>query len=451
MWPNLLLIVKKVGKGSMSLVGGRGASRGVSGAEGRQAYNQALMLELVRTRGPLSRSELGRMGRLNLAIVSRLAERLISEGLVREIGTGPSTGGRKPTLLDLIPEARCAVGVNVGTRTISLVITDMHGTIRKRAKEPSRMALGPDALMQQVGDVVHGALADLPPDLGEVIGIGMALPAPILDPAESTFSPPSYPGWGELRIGERTEDRFGLPVLLDNDANAAAVGEHLYGAGRGVRDMFYLIAHRGIGGAALVNGALYRGTHGGAGEIGHTVVDLDGPRCGCGRYGCLEAFAGRGAIARRASRALKLAGRQSLAGCEPGEISAATVIEAGLAGDSLAQRILEETGEYLGLGIVSAVNVLDPEVVVVGGSTMRAGDLVLEAATRVVRSRALRGLAERVRIVMGELGDDGGAVGAASIVLRGLFAVPTGARTAGPAATELETTGQRRKGENHDN
>lgn len=215
--------------------------------------------------------------------------------------------------------------------------------------------------------------------------------------------------------------------------------------------MFYLIAHRGIGGAALVNGALYRGTHGGAGEIGHTVVDLDGPRCGCGRYGCLEAFAGRGAIARRASRALKLAGRQSLAGCEPGEISAATVIEAGLAGDSLAQRILEETGEYLGLGIVSAVNVLDPEVVVVGGSTMRAGDLVLEAATRVVRSRALRGLAERVRIVMGELGDDGGAVGAASIVLRGLFAVPTGARTAGPAATELETTGQRRKGENHDN
>jgi predicted NBD/HSP70 family sugar kinase len=435
----------------LSLVGGRGASRGVSGAEGRQAYNRALMLELVRTRGPLSRSELGRMGRLNLAVVSRLAERLISEGLVREIGTGPSTGGRKPTLIDLIPEARCAVGVNVGTRTISLVITDMHGTIRKRAKEPSRMALGPDALMQQVGDVVHGALADLPPDLGEVIGIGMALPAPILDPAESTFSPPSYPGWGELRIGERTEDRFGLPVLLDNDANAAAVGEHLYGAGRGVRDMFYLIAHRGIGGAALVNGALYRGTHGGAGEIGHTVVDLDGPRCGCGRYGCLEAFAGRGAIARRASRALKLAGRQSLAGCEPGEISAATVIEAGLAGDSLAQRILEETGEYLGLGIVSAVNVLDPEVVVVGGSTMRAGDLVLEAATRVVRSRALRGLAERVRIVMGELGDDGGAVGAASIVLRGLFAVPTGTRTAGPAATELETTGQRRKGENHDN
>jgi predicted NBD/HSP70 family sugar kinase len=435
----------------VSLVGGKGAARGASGAKGRQAYNRALMLELVRTRGPLSRSELGRMGRLNLAIVSRLAERLISEGLVREIGTGPSTGGRKPTLLDLIPEARCAVGVNVGTRMISLVITDMHGTIRKRAKEPSRMASGPDALMQQVGDVVRGALADLPPDLGEVIGIGMALPAPVLDPAESTFSPPSYPGWGELRIGERTEDRFGLPVLLDNDANAAAVGEHLYGAGRGVQDMFYLIAHRGIGGAALVNGVLYRGTHGGAGEIGHTVVDLDGPRCGCGRYGCLEAFAGRGAIARRASRALKLAGRQSLAGCELGEISAATVIEAGLAGDPLAQRILEETGEYLGLGIVSAVNVLDPEIVVVGGSTMRAGDLVLEAATRVVRSRALPGLAERVRIVMGELGDDGGAVGAASIVLRGLFAVPTGARTAGPAATELETTGQRRKGENHDN
>jgi predicted NBD/HSP70 family sugar kinase len=424
----------------LAAASGNGVPHEASGAENRRAYNRALMLEIIRTRGPLSRTELGRIGRLNLAIVSSLAERLISEGLVRAIGTGPSTGGRRPTLLDLIPEARCAVGVNVGTRTVSVVVTDMHGTVRKRAKEPSRMASGPEALMSQVGEVVNETLADLPPDLGEVIGIGMALPAPILNPAQSIFSPPSYPGWGELRIGERTEDRFGLPVLLDNDANAAAVGEHLYGAGRGVRDMFYLIAHRGIGGAALVNGVLHRGTHGGAGEIGHTVVDLDGPRCGCGRYGCLEAFAGRGAIARRASRALKLAGRPDLAGRAPDEITAATVIEAGLAGDSLAQRILEETGEYLGLGIVSAVNVLDPEVVVLGGSTMKAGEMVLGPATRVVRGRALAGLAERVRIVMGDLGDDGGAVGAASIVLRGLFAVPmAGGRTKGPVTAESRT------------
>jgi glucokinase len=377
-----------------------------------------------------------------MAVVSKMTEALIAEGLVREIGTAPSTGGRRPTLLDLIPEARCALGVNVGTRTISAVVTDMHGSAMKRAREPSQMASGPEALIAQVGRVVGEMLTGLPASLGEVLGIGLAVPAPILGSTEVRFSPPSYPGWGELKIAERTEDRFGLPVLLDNDANAAAVGEHLYGAGRGVRDMFYLIAHRGVGGAAIVNGLLHRGAHGGAGEIGHTMVDLEGPRCGCGRYGCLEAFAGRAAIARRASRALKLAGGGRMAGFEAGEVTAEAVIDAGLSGDPLARRILEETGEYLGLGIVGAINVLDPELIVLGGSTIRAGELVLEPATRVVRSRALPGLAEHARIVAGELGEDAGAVGAASTVLRGLFAVSVGDQEiAGSVESEPEKVG----------
>lgn len=407
----------------MASIGGNGFYRGVAGTEDRQTYNRALLLELVRTREPISRAELARVGRLNVAVVSKMMERLIAEGLVKEIGTGPSTGGRRPTLLCLVPEARCAVGVNVGTRTLTAVATDLHGSVKKRAKAHSGMSLGPEVLADRVEKIIEEVLVDLPAELGKVLGIGLALPAPILGSGQASFSPPSYPGWGEIKIGERIERRFGLPVLLDNDANAAAVGEHLYGAGRGVGDMFYLIAHRGVGGAAVVNGFLHRGTHGGAGEIGHTVVDLEGPRCGCGKYGCLEAFAGRAAIARRASRALKLGGGEKLAGHEADEVTAEVVIEAALSGDALAKRILEETGEYLGLGIVSAINVLDPELVVMGGSTMRAGEMILKPATRVVRNRALPGLAEHARIVVGELGEDAGAVGAASMVLRGLFAV----------------------------
>ncbi len=377
-----------------------------------------------------------------MAVVSKMTEALIAEGLVREIGTAPSTGGRRPTLLNLIPEARCALGVNVGTRTITAVVTDMHGSVKKRAREPSQMASGPEALIAQVGRVVGEILTELPASLGEVLGIGLAVPAPILGTTEVSFSPPSYPGWGELKIAERAEERFGLPVLLDNDANAAAVGEHLYGAGRRVRDMFYLIAHRGVGGAAIVNGLLHRGAHGGAGEIGHTVVDIEGPRCGCGRYGCLEAFAGRAAIARRASRALKLAGGGTMAGLEADEVTAEAVIDAGLSGDQLARRILEETGEYLGLGIVGAINVLDPELIVLGGSTIRAGEIVLEPATRVVRNRALPGLAEHARIVAGELGEDAGAVGAASMILRGLFVVSVGDQEiAGSVESEPEKVG----------
>lgn len=389
-------------------------------------HNRALVLELIRTRGPVSRAELARAGRLGMPAIVSIVDKLMEEGLVKEVGPGPSTGGRRPILLELVPEAHCAVGLGVGTRTLTAVATDLNATVKKHLRVSSEMARGPEALMERVRETLREVLRGCPSELGEVLGIGMALPAPVLEAevsAEIVFSPPSYPEWGELRIGDMVEEEFGLPVLLDNDANAAALGEHLYGAGRRVRDMFYLIAHRGVGGAAIVDGRLYRGSRGGAGEIGHTLIDLQGPQCGCGKHGCLEAFAGRAAIARRTSRALNLAGGGDMAGREPDQITAEDVIEAGLAGDELARRILKETGQYLGVGISNAVNLFDPEVVVVGGSTMKAGRLILDPTTEVVRRRALPGMAERVRVVAGKLGEDAGAVGAAALVLRGLFAI----------------------------
>ena len=265
-------------------------------------HNRALLLELVRTRGPASRAELARIARLRMPVVTRITEELVEEGLIREVGSGPSTGGRRPTLLGLVPEAHCALGLNIGTKTLTAVATDLNASVKKQMSVPSEMAGGPEALMDRVREVLGEMVRGCPNELGEVLGVGMALPGPIVgseDSREARFNPPSYPEWGELQIGRLVEEEFGLPVLIDNDAKAAALGEHLFGAGQGVRNMFYLIAHRGVGGAAITDGVLYRGANGGAGEIGHSPIDLDGPRCGCGRYGCLEAFAGRAAIARR--------------------------------------------------------------------------------------------------------------------------------------------------------
>jgi N-acetylglucosamine repressor len=418
---------KKFGEGTDVVSTGKGGLYpGCREIDDLRRHNRALVLELIRTRGPVSRAELARVGRLGIPAVVGIVEKLMQEGLVKEVGPGPSTGGRRPILLELVPEAHCAVGLGVGTRTLTAVATDLNAAVKKRLRVSSEMARGPEALMERVRETLREVLRGCPNELGEVLGIGMALPAPVLEfetSAEVAFSPPSYPGWGELRIGDLVEEEFGLPVLLDNDANAAALGEHLYGAGQGARDMFYLIAHRGIGGAVIMDGMLHRGSRGGAGEIGHTLIDLEGPRCGCGRYGCLEAFAGRAAIARRASRAMKLAGGRDINGRNPDEVTAEDVIEAGLGGDELARRILEETGEYLGVGISNAVNLFDPEVVVVGGSTVKAGPLILDPAIEVMRRRALPGMAEQVRVVAGTLGEDAGAVGAAALVLRSLFAI----------------------------
>jgi len=382
-----------------------------------------MTLELVRTRGLVSKSELSRLTDLKFPVVSEMTDELVEEGLVEENGLGPSTGGRRPVLFGLRADARCAIGLNVGPRTLTAVITDLNASVLSRIEEPSEMAKGPETLFARVRETLQRLFDGLAGMQGKILGIGLALPGPILDSRGASFSPPSYPGWGELRVGELLEAEVDLPVLLDNDANAAALGEHLYGAGREAKDMFYLNADRGVGGAVILNGFLHRGTQGGAGAIGHCVVDLEGPQCGCGRYGCLEAFAGRVAIARRAARALKLAGGRELAGKAPDEITSQDVIAAGLVGDSLAKDVLRETGRYLGLGIANAVNLYDPELVVVGGSTLQAGDLILEPAIETARRRAMTGMAEEVRIVQGKLGEDAGALGAAALVLRGLFAV----------------------------
>jgi len=382
-----------------------------------------MTLELVRTRGLVSKSELSRLTDLKFPVVSEMTDELVEEGLVEENGLGPSTGGRRPVLFGLRADARCAIGLNVGPRTLTAVITDLNASVLSRIEEPSEMAKGPETLFARVRETLQRLFDGLAGMQGKILGIGLALPGPILDSRGASFSPPSYPGWGELRVGELLEAEVDLPVLLDNDANAAALGEHLYGAGREAKDMFYRNAARGVGGAVILNGFLHRGTQGGAGAIGHCVVDLEGPQGGCGRYGCLEAFAGRVAIARRAARALKLAGGRELAGKAPDEITTQDVIAAGLVGDSLAKDVLRETGRYLGLGIANAVNLYDPELVVVGGSTLQAGDLILEPAIETARRRAMTGMAEEVWIVQGKLGEDAGALGAAALVLRGLFAV----------------------------
>ncbi|MBV9789957.1 MAG: ROK family protein [Chloroflexi bacterium] len=385
-------------------------------------HNQALVLDLVRTQGPVSRAQIARLGRLSMPAVMDIAGALIEEGLVREVGVGPSSGGRRPMLLDVVPEAFCALGVEVGTRTIRAVVTDLHAVVRHWTEVSSEMERGPAALQCQLSVLLRDMLHDATRGFGGVLGVGLAVPAPILDSTALSFSPPSFPHWGELQLGDWLSTELKLPVLVENDAKAAALGEFLYGAGRGVRNLFYLIVHRGVGGAAIINGELYRGADGGAGEIGHVAIERDGPLCGCGQHGCLEALVGREAIRQRAIQALRQSGAAELAGCPVDALGTDDIFDAALAGDPLARNILIETGQFLGQGLATVVNLFNPELVILGGATMRAGPLILDPIAEVVQRRSMAGLAQHVRIVPGALGQDAGAIGAAALVLRQLFA-----------------------------
>lgn len=383
-------------------------SRGSGIGAWRRGGGRAVVLEAIRTGGPVSRAEIARVSGISMPTVMEIVDRLVSGALIRESGRGPSTGGRRPMLLELVPGAGRAVGVEVGARTMTAVVADLAGTVEVHRESPSDMESGSAALTRSFRGLLGEVLEEAG---GGLLGIGLSFPAPLLSSRGMVFSPPSYPGWGEMSPEEVIGDAHGLPVVIDNDANAAAVGEYLFGAGRGAKSMFYVALNRGVGGALVIDGELHRGAVGGAGEIGHTLIDLAGPRCGCGNHGCLEAFAGRKAIAERAARAMPPENGAD-------RIHTHEVIEAALAGDEVALGVISETGRYVGVGLSNVVNMFDPEVLIVGGSTMAAGRLLLDPAIQVARERAVPGMADHVSIVAGDLGEDAGPVGAASLVLR---------------------------------
>lgn len=231
---------------------------------------------------------------------------------------------------------------------------------------------------------------------------------------------PNLPGWNGLPLVDLFAEEFDCKTLLENDANAAALGEARLGAGRGFEDFAYFTVSTGIGGGIIAGGKVYHGTDDNAGEFGHQIILPDGPRCNCGNWGCLESLASGTAIARRTRE--KLAGGRfskmlEMVGGDIAKADAQVAAEAARMGDSLALDIWEETGKYLGLGVANIINILNPKRVVIGGGVSKVGDLLFEPARRVAKARAMRDLARVADIVPAELGDDGGILGALCLAL----------------------------------
>jgi len=229
-------------------------------------------------------------------------------------------------------------------------------------------------------------------------------------------SSPHLPGWHDVPLRDIVKSKCRVDTFLINDASAAALGEHEFGAGRGVNSLVLLTVGTGIGGGIIINGKLYSGASGSAGEIGHMTIDVNGQRCSCGNTGCLETLASGTAMAGEAIKRIKQGEKSSLTEIAEGEIeniTAEKVSVAAQSGDSLALGVISEAATYLGAGMVNLVNIFNPEVIIVGGGVAKMGDLLLSPARKVVRERAFELPAQAVRIVPAQLGDDSGLLGAA--------------------------------------
>jgi glucokinase len=316
---------------------------------------------------------------------------------------------------------RWVVGVDIGgTNTVVGVVPYEGGAPACLRTRPTHPARGADAVVSDVIEMTGEVIAELVEQRGacrtDVVGVGIGCPGPLDLSRGLVLSTPNL-GWSNYPIRERIARGLGLPATLDNDANCATFGEWWQGAGRGVATLAGVTVGTGIGGGLVLDGRLVRGVSGTAGEFGHTTIDLNGRRCACGNYGCLEAYASGPNIAARAREGIRAGYASMLADLVGGDlerITAITVYDGILLGDRLAHEVMLETAKVLGAGVANIVNMFNPEMIVIVGGVTRAGEHLFAPLRAEVRRRAFPSAVNACRIVPGEL-EAAGVVGAAAV------------------------------------
>lgn len=376
--------------------------------------NKHAVLDLIRfTPGGISRVELAQRLTLTRAAVTPIVNDLNQTGLIHETQSRSASNGRPPILLEINAARGHVAGLDMGATHLTILIANFAAQVLAEKEIPFDIADGPADCIREADENLRSLLTTLGLGLPDLAAIGLGVPGPTVAKAGMVLSPPIMPGWDRFPIRDTLEKLWSCPVSLNNDAELGVLGEWAYGAGRGEQNLAYIKVGTGIGAGLFIDGQIYRGATGSAGEIGHMTIDENGPLCTCGNRGCLEAMAGGKAIAAKAHQAIMQNRRTELSEIHPPEsITALEIAKAATRGDLVAQEILAEAGNQLGIAITSLVNLFNPNIVVVGGGVAQTGDLFLEPVRKVVLKRSLPAAAQAVRITTALLGKRSSCMGA---------------------------------------
>ena len=311
------------------------------------------------------------------------------------------------------------IGIDVGGTNVKIALVDGEGKIIYSNSVPTYAQMGYEYTVNNIKQAIRDLMKETNTDAKEIEGIGFDFPGQVDYKTGVVKLAPNIPGWVNVPIAQMIEEEFNIPTRIDNDVRCAALGELKFGAGKGCENFVCITVGTGIGSGLVINGKLVRGAANAAGEIGHIKLQMNGgPICGCGDTGCLEAFASGPSIVAMAQEYLK-GGKSTkfreMAGAD-GEITPYIVAKAAEAGDPVAKRIFEIVGTYIGMGLVSVINLLNPEKVIIGGGVAAAGDLLLDPIRKTIKERAMVVAGNSVEIVPAELGNSAGVIGASMLV-----------------------------------
>jgi glucokinase-like ROK family protein len=392
--------------------------------------NLAIVLNyLWEARQPVSRTHLVEASGLSKATVGSLLAQLQSWGLVKESGVSDPRPGRPSVLMDINDEQGRLLGVEIGVGFVSVVTTDLKANViwrRKVETQNDPSASGQARLLAQAEGLIEEAITETTRPGSRLYGMGVGVPG-LVDHATGTLLLAPNLRWTNLPLREIWRRRFGVPVIVENEADAAALGERMLGVAQNRDNFVYLSAGVGLGGGLVVDGKLYGGAGGFAGEVGHMTLVPDGLECNCGNRGCWETLVGPAAIIRRLRQAAAegdAAGLLALCGGDVDAIRMEQVLESAAQGEPAVLQALDEVGYYLGIGIANLVNAFNPSLVVLGGVLSLAGPYILPRAQEEVAKRALAAAHRDVTITLSAFRFDACVMGGAALVLREILNNP---------------------------
>lgn len=388
-----------------------------------KSLNRSLILNKIRELEPISRADLAKITKLTPPTVSTIVKELLETNVIMETTQGASNGGRKPTLIAINPKSYYIIGVDVGLKTIVVILTDLSASIIERQKLEIPQNIDKDEFLNLLKSGIQNILNINSIYKEKVIGIGVGMHG-IIDFTTGTCL--FAPGFGlrDIPIRSFLENEFNKLIIVENDARAMALGEYWFGNGKGTDPLVCINIGYGIGGGIIINGKIFRGSNHIAGEIGHITIDISGTLCECGNYGCLTTLAGGTAIANRAIKEIKT-GRETqltdLVNQDLDLITAELVYQAAQNGDSFSKELLRHSGRYLGIGLTNLIHTLNPSRIVLGGGVSKAGDFLLNNIEEEITRRGLTSDAKTTEITISKLGNDITSIGAVTLILQDLF------------------------------
>ncbi|UCZ52801.1 ROK family transcriptional regulator [Bacillus shivajii] len=373
------------------------------------------VIKLVRRKGTVSRVDLASEMDIPKPTMTRIINKLIKNQILRESGLAESTGGRRPVLLEVNKDCAYSFGIDLGRKEVSVALINIHGDLVSLRNKVTSEQDTIGSLVSFIESATKDILSEQDVSASKLLGVGVGMPGPLNKMSEEA-SPHDFYGAENLPLRTMLEDALSLPVTIDNDANVALLAEKWFGKASGLQQVIYIYSDVGVGCGILMNGEIYRGMYGEAGEIGHSIIDVHGDRCECGKYGCLETFTSIKAIALRAEKKRKAAGNHVAS--KPAHFS--QVIDDLNEGEPIARETAEEVAQYLGIAVVNVIQSFDPELVIIGGQFGQSHPVVVEKVSEVVRRNTHKKNTYKAEITTSEL-QNSIVLGGAALVINHAF------------------------------